>query len=200
MKRFDRAYPNKAHRLGSEVSDLEEEKMTLPIRLLFAVPVLAALPGVTSAQPAPACSGVALTTKAVALAAPVTRNPVVDFSGSGGQLDPTPLLQTDIDVGGRATCIVVHFSVQADPQDNFVVFQASVDDIPMAGHGTLLSYPTPVVADPEETDLNNTRMLAYTFFAAGAPGKHTIRIRIASCCSINPGGLYFRGASLVVTY
>jgi hypothetical protein len=148
------------------------------------------------------CQGISLNTKAVALTAAKVLNPVVDFSGSSGQLDPTPLLQADVEVQpGRATCVVVHFSVQADPQDNFIVFQASLDDTPMAGHGTFLQYATPVVVDPEETNLNNTRMLSYTFFAPGTPGKHTVRIRIASCCTSNPvGGLFVRGASLVVNY
>ena len=160
------------------------------------------MPAMTWAQVTSAgseCQGITFNTKAVALPAPKTLNPVVDYSGSAGQLDPTPLLQTDIDVPFRG-CVVVHFSVQADLQDNYIIFQASMDNVPMAGHGQFL-YPTPVVGDPEETDKNLSRMLSYTFFAQAGAGKHTIRIKVASCCTSNPtGGLVIRGASLVVNY
>ncbi|MBI3474035.1 MAG: hypothetical protein HY013_21985 [Candidatus Solibacter usitatus] len=81
----------------------------------------AIFPVAMTAQTAnPECTGVQLNTKAVALAAPITFYSVVDFSGSGGQLDPTPLLQTDIHVVGlprQAACVTVTFSTQADPQD-----------------------------------------------------------------------------------
>jgi len=184
----------------------DDSMKTLNKRLL-AIAAIAAIPAVVSAQVSAQnveCQGITFNIKAVALP-PGTKilNPVVDFSGSGGQLDPTPLLQTDIEVPalGRPVCVVVHFSTQSDPQDNAIVFQASMDNIPMAGHGNSLSLPTPVVYDPEETNLNNSRMLAYTFFAQARPGKHTIRIRIASCCTSNPtGGLVVRGASIVVKY
>lgn len=172
---------------------------------LFAVGVLTVFPVVSHAQvgpAAPACQAIQFNVNAVALPAPKVLNPVVDFSGSGGQLDPTPLLQTTINVlPGRPTCVVVHFSTQADPQDNAIVFQASIDNVPMLGHGTALSYATPVVSDPEETNLNLSRILSYTFFAPVAPGVHIVRIRVASCCTSNPtGGLLIRGASLVVKY
>ena len=138
--------------------------------------------------------------KAVALTA--TRTSTVDFSGSGGQLDPLPLLETTIN---GASCVVVHFSAQADPQDNFVVFQASIDDIPMEGHA---QFPyispapeTPVVFDPEETNLNVSRMVSYTFFAKVGHGTHTVRIRFAGCCSSNSGnGAVVRAATMSVNY
>jgi len=175
---------------------MKKNKQTL---MIFAA--MAAMPLSAWAQSGPECQAMTLNTKAVALPGAKTLNPVTDFSGSGGQLDPTPLLQTEIDVEPptRAACVVVHFSVQADPQDNFIVFQASLDNVPMAGHGQFL-FATPVVADPEETNLNNTRMLSDTFFAPVTAGRHVIRIRVASCCSINPGGLLIRGASLVAQY
>ena len=168
--------------------------------VLLAVAAMAIIPTAAFAQAAK-CEGVINATRAVSIG-PTVLNPVVDFSGSGGQLDPVPLLQTQINVvPGRPVCVVVHFSAQADPQDNHIVFQASMDNVPMAGHGIFLLYPTPVVVDPEETDLNNSRMLSYTFFAQASPGIHTIRIKIASCCTSNPtGGLVVRGASLVVNY
>jgi hypothetical protein len=164
------------------------------------------MPTMILAQAAPAleCQAVTINTKAVALPSARVLNPVVDFSGSGGQLDPTPLLQTDIDVApsilARGGCLVVHFSTQADPQDNAIIFQVSLDNVPMTGHGAIL-FSTPVVADPEETDKNLSRMLSYTFFAPLTAGKHTIRVRIASCCTSNPtGGLVVRAATLVAQY
>ena len=138
--------------------------------------------------------------KAVALAAP--RIATVDFSGSGGQLDPVPLLETEI-VGGP-TCVVVHFSAQADPQDNFIVFQASIDDVPMQGHAQFPyvspALTTPVVFNPEETNLNISKMVAYTFFASVGHGKHVVRIRYAGCCSPNPGSGLVRAAVMSVHY
>ena len=130
------------------------------------------------------------------------RTATVDFSGSGGQLDPVPLLETEIKTG--PTCVLVHFSAQADPQDNFAVFQASIDDIPMEGHAQfpyLTPAPaTPVVFDPEETNLNVSRMVSYTFFAWVDRGAHTVRIRFAGCCSINPGSGLVRAAVMSVNY
>jgi len=124
--------------------------------------------------------------KAVSLSAP--RTAAMEFAASGGQLDPAPLLETEIKTG--PACVVVHFSAQADPLDNAIVFQASIDDTPMEGH---VQFPylspapaTPVVFDPEETNLNLSRMVAYTFFLRVGPGVHTMRIRFAGCCSANP--------------
>jgi hypothetical protein len=138
--------------------------------------------------------------KAVALSAP--RTATVDFSGSGGQLDPVPLLETQI--SGGPTCVVVNFSAQADPQDNFIVFQASIDDIPMQGQ-TQFPYltpapTTPVVFNPEETNLNISKMVSYTFFSRVERGTHTVRIRFAGCCSTNPGSGLVRAAVMSVHY
>ena len=138
--------------------------------------------------------------KAVSLAGP--RTATVDFSGSGGQLDPVPLLETEFKSG--PTCVLVHFSAQADPQDNFAVFQASIDDVPMEGH-TQFPYltpapATPVVFDPEETNLNASRMVSYTFLSRVDRGAHTVRIRFAGCCSPNPGSGLVRAAVMSVNY
>ena len=81
------------------------------------------------------------------------------------------------------------------------MFQASIDNVPMSGHGVAPGFSTPVVFDPEETNLNLSRMLSYTFFAAVTPGTHTIRIRVASCCTANPtGAVAILGATLVARY
>ncbi|MBS1787624.1 MAG: hypothetical protein JST85_07880 [Acidobacteria bacterium] len=162
--------------------------------LSFALPICA------KAQQVECANSSATQFKAVATTA--TRISTVDFSGSGGQLDPVPLLETEIKTG--ATCVLVHFSAQANPLDNFVVFQASIDDMPMEGH---IQFPylspaptTPVVFDPEETNLNASRMVAYTFFLKVRPGVHTVRIRFAGCCSINPGSGVVRAAVMSVHY
>jgi hypothetical protein len=137
--------------------------------------------------------------KAVATSTP--RTATVDFSGSGGQLDPVPLLETEINGPG---CVVVHFSAQAAPQDNFIVFQASIDDIPMEGHAQFPyitpALTTPVVFDPEETNLNISRMVSYTFFKRVGPGSHAVRIRYAGCCSPVPGSGLVLAASMSVNY
>jgi len=138
--------------------------------------------------------------KAVALEG--TRTTTAEFAASGGQLDPIPLLETQI---AGAECVVVHFSAQADPQDNFIIFQASIDDVPMQGHAQfpyLTPAPTtPVVFDPEETNLNVSRMVSYTFFAKVGRGVHNVRIRFAGCCSGATGnGAVIRAAVMSVHY
>jgi hypothetical protein len=59
---------------------------------------------------------------------------------------------------------------------------------------------TPVVFDPEETNLNVSRMVAYTFFLHVGRGTHTVRIRFAGCCSPNPGSGLVRAAVMSVEY
>ena len=167
--------------------------------LLMAVATLAMFPAVASAQTNPECAGMLLNTKAVALT-PATLYGVTDFSGSFGQLDPTPIAEMNIHVTGsprHPECVIVTFSTQAAPQDNSIVFQASIDDVPMQGHGAAF-YPTPIVWDPEETNLNLSRMLSYTFFASVTPGAHTVRIKVAGCCSANPTTTVVVNAGTVV--
>lgn len=61
---------------------------------------------------------------------------------------------------------------------------------------------TPVVFDPEETNLDVSRMVSYTFFARVGPGAHTVRVRFAGCCGLTPGGAsaYVRAAVMSVHY
>lgn len=181
---------------------------------LIVFAALAAFPALTVAQTTE-CQGQTVNMKAVALAAPRI-GPAVNFTGSGGQLDPTPLLETSINVVSfdrRPVCVAVIFSAQADPGDNYAVYQASIDNVPMSGHGTLSEYGfnTPIVFDavnqgtliPSNGVLNpaNSRFVSYTFFAAVLPGTHTIRLRLASCCSpVTPGGAHVRAATLVAKW
>jgi hypothetical protein len=148
------------------------------------------------------CESVALREKAVTKVGPA-QLATVDFAGSGGQLDPIPVLQTTIRSFTK-TCVFVTFSGQVDPQDNHIVFQASIDNVPMQGHAQfpyLTPAPTtPVVWDPEETNLNVSRMVSYTFFAEVGPGDHTVRIRFAGCCSIIGNSAIIRSAVMSVRY
>lgn len=145
---------------------------------------------------------------------------VTNFSFAG-QLDPVPLLETTINtIGGRTTtaCVTVTFSAQVDPGDNYGVYQASIDDVPMIGHGSLPEYaPTPIVfdavnqvsllpGDPSRyPNSANSRMVSYTFFASVAPGTHTIKIKVAGCCGgNNPAGFspnpFVRAATVEVRW
>jgi hypothetical protein len=105
-----------------------------------------------------------------------------------GYFDPKPLIATSIVTTAASTCLVVHFSALAEPQDNHVMFQVRVDGQPMQGHAIFpYSIPTvlaPVVWDPEETDTNQTRMVAANFFAAVGPGTHKVDVRFAGCCGL----------------
>ena len=60
---------------------------------------------------------------------------LTNFSGSGGQLDPVPLLETTLPCPHVAPFANSTFSAQADPGDNYGVYQASIDNVPMDGHG-----------------------------------------------------------------
>lgn len=165
---------------------------------LLMIPAL----GLAQTQPQTECDSITLRQKAVTKAG--VQAATVDFA-AGGQLDPAPVLETQIQVFAK-TCIFVTFSAQADPQDNAIVFQASVNNVPMFGHAQfpyLTPAPaTPVVWDPEESNLNLSRMVSYTFFAQVGPGVHTIRIRFAGCCSLVPGGnsAFIRNAVMHVRF
>ena len=142
-------------------------------------------------------------TRVKAIATGVRDTPATVNFGPSGALEPVPLLETQITVPGRGGCVIAHFSAQADPQDNHILFQVSIDDVPMEGHAQfpyLASFPTtPVVWDPEETNLNLSRMIAFNFFARVTGGVHTVRVRLASCC----GGLstpIVRAAVLTLQY
>jgi hypothetical protein len=110
-----------------------------------------------------------------------------------GFFDPAPLLSTIIAVdGGRTrTCLIAHLSVEVAPLDNHVMFQVLVDGVPMQGHGIFpYSVPTvqaPVVWDPEETDKNVNRMVAFNFFMPVERGAHVVEVRWAGCCGFTNG-------------
>jgi hypothetical protein len=113
---------------------------------------------------------------------------LVDFTASGGGLDPAPLLHTTVNVSGEErSCLVVNFSTDGMPTDDYVVYQVRVDGVPMEGHVVgFAGFATPVVVDPEETDKNLARMTAYTFFKEVEPGPHRIEVLFAGCCSASP--------------
>jgi len=172
---------------------------------LIAIAAMAVVPTVMPAQ-APECQGLTFNQKAVALATP-RGGSLVNFAGSGGQLDPVPLLETSFTVvgfPGRPVCVTLTFSAQVDPGDNYGVYQASIDNVPMSGHALLSEFPfgqtTPVIFDAvnQVTYLTldgyrflnsaNSRFVSYTFLASVMPGTHTMRIRVAGCCSPVPVG------------
>ena len=184
---------------------------TLTIALAAAV-----APSIASAQ---MCVGSSTQTLAVALTAPRS-GWLTNFSGSGGQLDPVPLLESTFAVpstSGRV-CVTLTFSAQADPGDNYGVYQASIDNVPMDGHGSLqpeYGYTTPIVFDAvnQGTYLpvspyiypngSSSRMVSYTFFMTVNPGTHVMRIKVAGCCSPIPGGLaqvFVRAATAVLRW
>lgn len=147
------------------------------------------------------CEGKVTTVKAVTAD---VRTATTDFGGSDGQFDPDPLLETQIET--KNGCLLAQFSAQADPLDNHIVFQVSVDDVPMAGHAIfpyLASAPaTPVVWDPKESaTLSLSRMVAYNFVAPVTRGVHTVRVRFAGCCSTTPSSSNLvRAAVLTLQY
>jgi hypothetical protein len=111
-----------------------------------------------------------------------------------GYFDPAPLLSTTILVDpdrSRTACLVAQLSVEVAPLDNHVVFQVLVDGVPMHGHGIFpYSVPmvqAPVVWDPEETEKNVNRMVAFNFFLPVERGLHLVEVRWAGCCGYTYG-------------
>ena len=97
-----------------------------------------------------------------------------------------PLLETSILVTGTSpSCVVAYFSAVARPTDNYMVFQVTVDGVPMQGHTVTYPHPrTPVVIESEETDLNQPRMIAHQFFLRVNPGVHTVTVNVAAGSNI----------------
>jgi hypothetical protein len=166
-------------------------------RLVAALIAALALP-VAWAQGETRCSGTLLGLSAVSLSEQRVAN--VDFSGSGGQLDE--LLSTEVSVRGREpSCLLIHFSALAVPQDNHIVFQVLVDGVPVPGQNSFPTFPgIPVVFDPEETDMNNGRMVAHSFVVAVAPGQRRVALKFAGCCSPNAGSGVVNSATLSVQH
>ena len=76
---------------------------------------------------------------------------------------------------GGHSCVVVYFSAVVKPTDNYMVFQATVDGVPMQGHTVTFPQPqTPVIIETEETDQNLPRMVAHHFFDRVQPGPHKV--------------------------
>ena len=156
----------------------------LPSAVTFAPFALAALlvPSLAGAETI-VCRSTAPTVKAVTIAEDyfsVTRL----FQFDTPNLEP--LLTTDISVTGTGqSCVVAYFSAVVKPSDNYMVFQVTVDGVPMRGHTVTYPQPqTPVVIESEETDLNQPRMVAHHFFLRVGPGVHTLTVNVAGGSNI----------------
>ena len=163
------------------------------------------------------CDNRAPRINAVKLAAPIANT--VDFSGFAfqnnndiGGFDPIPLLEMKIYIGGKKnSCVIAHFSAQVNTGDNVAVFQASVDDDPMEGHGLFpedIRFPpisTPIVLDrgtifsAEMPQLNVPTLASYNFFKIVKPGWHTVKIKWAGCCSSNANSVSAQALAAVLT-
>lgn len=108
------------------------------------------------------------------------------------------LLSTQIVVGGPGgSCLIAHFSAEARPTDNYIMFQVAVDGVPMEGHSIIIpSIPVPVVQAIDETDVfdpnlfsedpNPPKMVAYNFFKRVTPGVHKVEVFVAAGSAIDP--------------
>ena len=148
---------------------------------LAALIAAALLPAAVSAQGLTPCAGNLLGIAGVSLSE--QRIAGIDFNGSGGQL--APLLDTEVTVRGQIpSCLLIQFSALAVPQDNHIVFQVLVDGVPAPGQSAFPTQPgIPVVYDPEESDLNNGRMVAHSFLVPVLPGLRRVELKFAGCCS-----------------
>ncbi len=126
-----------------------------------------------------ACRSLAPTVKAVTIAEDYF--PVTTLFQSPPDQNLQPLLETTISVTGPGlTCVIANFSAVVTPSDNYMVFQVTLDGLPMHGHTRMYVHPDiPVVVESEETDLNQPRMIAHQFFLRVPPGLHTVRVNVA---------------------
>jgi hypothetical protein len=99
-----------------------------------------------------------------------------------------PVLETTISVGGTGlSCVIATFSAVLKPVDNYVVFQVTLDGVPMLGHTVHYKHPEiPVVIETEETDLDQPRMVAHQFFLRVSPGVHTVTVNAGWGSSFDP--------------
>ncbi len=151
------------------------------VRIAIVAGVLA-VPALAAAQPI-ACRSAAGTVKAVTISEdyfPVKTRFQLDTPNL------EPLLTTSISVTGTGlSCVLATFSAVVKPTDNYMVFQVSLDGVPMHGHTVTFPNPlTPVVIETEETDLNQPRMVSHQFFMKVAPGVHTVTVRVAGGSNI----------------
>jgi hypothetical protein len=99
-----------------------------------------------------------------------------------------PLLSTTVTVGGgQPSCLIAHFSTVARVIDNYIVFQVTVDGVPMQGHnfggGPLI--PIPIVQETKfASDSAVDKMVAYNFFAEVQPGSHRVEVRVGGGSNI----------------
>ena len=131
------------------------------------------------------------------------RSTAVPYNTAPTHFDPLPLLSTKIEVSGEdASCVIAHFSAEAAPLDNWVVFQVRLDGVPMRGHTAgLAGVPVPVVYDPDESGaLGPYRMVAYDFFTKVEPGLHIVEVMFAGCCSGVGSGVNVQSPVLTLEY
>jgi hypothetical protein len=141
-----------------------------------------------SAAPASAqqteCAGTATKVKAVSLADYQKVKALFQFPDFAQFPDGNlqQLLSTDVTVDGPGrSCLVATFSAMALPSDNYMVFQVRVDGVPMEGHlSSAGTVATPVVVVAEETDMNQPKMVSYTFFKTVGPGPHRVEVMVAA--------------------
>ena len=164
----------------------------LPFAVKLAPFVIAAMlaPSIAGAQPI-VCRSEAPIVKAVTIAEeyfPIKRLFQFDDPNEPDLPNLEPMLETTISVGGTGlSCVVATFSAVVKPVDNYVVFQVTLDGVPMHGHTRLSVQPdTPVVIETEETDQNQPRMVAHQFFLRVNPGVHTVTVHAAWGSGFDP--------------
>jgi hypothetical protein len=125
------------------------------------------------------------TTKVTAITAKGYQSRTTIFNiFTNGALDPTPILSTTVNVE-EAGCLIAHFSAKARPTDNYINFQVRItgkdfNGEPMEGHMIgVAGTATPVITDPEETNLNAVRVVSHTFFKRVPPGEYTVEVLMA---------------------
>ncbi|KJV07772.1 hypothetical protein [Methylocucumis oryzae] len=156
-----------------------------------------------------ACANSTEMTEAKAIGRSTIYSPTRDYSGgieNGvyypiGGFSPAPLFSTSFKtVSEPSSCVLVNLSVNAQPNDNAMVFQVRVDGKPMNGHWNSkdffisLGYPiassfnSPIIWLPNVVEngffagIDPPHMASFMFFASVGPGTHQVEVLTAGCC------------------
>ena len=129
----------------------------------------------------------------------------VDFVATQGQFHSAPLISATVEVTEPRGCLLVHFSPRAHPGLFPLVYQLSVNGVPMPGQRPRNLYvfrAPPAFEHPADSVEYVHPLITYTFVQRVDPGTHVVEVRYAVACLPHRRGCQraIDGATLVVGY
>ena len=129
----------------------------------------------------------------------------VDFIATKGQFHSTPLISATVEVTEPGSCLVVHLSPRAHPGLYPLVYQISVNGVPMPGQRPRNLYffgAPPAFEHPADSAAYAHALITYTFVQRVNPGTHVVEVRYAVACLPHRVGCQraIDGATFIVGY